>query len=147
VLPRCWFWLSSLLAVIVGSNLRAADLKEAQQQFISGDYSGCIATGQKALNSGEETEEWALLLTQALLTTGQYSEARTVITNALERHRRNIRLSWQAREVFLAHGQPERAKEMLDNIGWVVGGHPSDFSEASDLVISGKAALALGINW
>ena len=120
------------------------DLKEAQQQFISGDYLGCITNAQKALQEGQDNEEWALLLSRALLTTGRYPEARTVITNALDQRRRNIRLSWQAREIFLANGQREQAKEMLDNIGWVVGRHPSDFSEAGDLIVSGKAALLLG---
>ena len=121
-------------------------MKEAQQQFISGDYSGCIASAQQALKTGEESEEWPLLLSQSLLATGQFPEARFVITNALEHHRRNIRLSWQAREVFLANGQPQKAREMLDNIASVIGRHASDFSEATDLVISGKAALALGID-
>jgi tetratricopeptide (TPR) repeat protein len=143
---RRWFWLGSLLALIVGSNLPAAELKDAQQEFISGNYSRCIEAAHKALKEGEESEDWPLLLSQALLMTGQYPEARTVITNALERHRRNIRLSWQARETFLANGQPDKAHEMLENIGLVVGRHPSDFSEASDLVVSGMAALALGID-
>jgi tetratricopeptide (TPR) repeat protein len=146
IFARRLFWLGSFAALVVASPLSGAELKEAQQQFISGDYNGCIATAQKALKDGEESEEWPLLLSQALLATGQYPEARTVITNSLERHRRNIRLSWQAREAFLANGQPDKAREMLENIGWVVGRHPSDFSEASDLVISGKAALALGID-
>jgi len=146
IFARRLFWLGSFAALVVASPLSGAELKEAQQQFISGDYNGCIATAQKALKDGEDSEEWPLLLSQALLATGQYPEARTVITNSLERHRRNIRLTWQAREAFLANGQPDKAREMLENIGWVVGRHPSDFSEASDLVISGKAALALGID-
>ncbi|HJZ82024.1 MAG TPA: tetratricopeptide repeat protein, partial [Pyrinomonadaceae bacterium] len=146
ILARRWFWFGSLLALVVGFTLPGAELKEAQQEFISGDYAGCITTAQKALKDGEESDEWPLLLSQSLLATGQYLEARTVITNALEHHRRNIRLSWQAREAFLANGQPDKAHEMLENIGWVIGRHPSDFSEASDLVISGKAALALGID-
>jgi Tfp pilus assembly protein PilF len=146
IFARRLFWLGSLVALFVGPPLPGAEWKEAQQQFISGDYSGCISTAEKALKGGAESEEWPLLLTRALLATGQYSDAQTVITNALERHRRNIRLSWQAREAFLANGQPDKAHEMLENIGWVVGRHPSDFSEANDLVISGKAALALGID-
>ena len=141
---RCRFWVGSLSALVLGSNLAAADWKEAQQQFISGDYAGCITAAENALKNGQESEEWPLLLSQALLATGHYPEARTVITNALDQRRRNIRLSWQAREVFLANGQTEQAKEMLDNIGWAVGRRPSDFSEANELVISGKAAMLLG---
>ena len=144
IFARCRFWLGSLLALVLGLNLPAADLKEAQQQFVSGDYAGCIAAAENALKNGQDTEEWPLLLSQALLATGHYPEARTVITNALDQRRRNIRLSWQTREVFLANGQTVQAKEMLDNIGWTVGRHPSDFSEAIELVISGKAAMLLG---
>ncbi|HTL54641.1 MAG TPA: tetratricopeptide repeat protein [Candidatus Limnocylindrales bacterium] len=141
---RWWFWLGSLLVLANGFPLVGADLKEAEEKFFSGDFTNSIVLAQQALKEGENREEWVLLLTRALLTTGRYPEARTIITNALEQRRRNVRLSWQAREVFFANGQPEKAKEMLENIGWVVGRRPSDFSEAPDLVISGKAALQLG---
>jgi tetratricopeptide (TPR) repeat protein len=122
------------------------DLQEAQARFLSGDYSGCISAARQVLKTHEEDEGWSLLLCQALLTTGQYPEARSVITNALAVHRQSIRLFWQAREAFLANGQVELARQMLENIGRAVWRHPSDFSDANELVISGKTALLMGVD-
>src|SRR5215510_3500872 len=97
-------WVSGLLVLVSTFALRGANLKEAQQSFLSGNYGECIAAAQQAVHDRESGEDWPLLLSQALLATGKYPEALTAITNALAQHRRNIRLSWQARQVLLANG-------------------------------------------
>ncbi len=99
---------------------------------------------QQALKDREADEDWSALLCQALLSLGKYPEARTMITNALASHRQSIRLDWEARRALLANGQVEAARQMLETIGRSVWRHPSDFSDASELVISGQTALLLG---
>jgi len=69
--------------VIVGFIASGANLNDAQRQFLAGDYKGSISTAEKALKDSPDDEEWHLLLTKALLATGQYAEANKAITNAL----------------------------------------------------------------
>src|SRR5262245_49076297 len=72
-----------LLAALLSFNVVAADLKEAQDQFITGNYSKSIALAHEALRDRPDSEEWSLLLSQALRETGRYPEAQTVVSNAL----------------------------------------------------------------
>lgn len=139
-------WLGILLGFGAILKVQAGDWEEARSKLLSGDYSGCISTARQAVKENGTDEDWPVLLCQALLTTGRYPEARTVMTNALSAHRQNIRLYWQAREAFLANGDLDSAKRMLDDIGRTVWRHPADFSDADELVISGKTLLLLGVD-
>ncbi len=121
----------------------AVELKEAQQQFLSGDYARCITTARQALKDDND-EEWHLLLARALMETGQYEEARAAITNALAHDRWNARFCWEAHEVLQANGQTEQASEMLDRVVQLVSAHPRDFRDAASLVVFGRAALLKG---
>ena len=139
-----WTWFGSLLALVWTVGLPAAELKEAQAQFLAGDYARCIDSARQALKKGDEGEEWALLLCRSLLATGRYPEARTAITNALSREQSNIRLCWQAREACLRDGQPDVAKELTETIVRLVTRHPSFYREPANLVVFGQAALLGG---
>ena len=122
-------------------NSIAADLEEAQQQFLSGNYSECITTLEKAIADRAGGEERHLLLSKALMTVGRYPEAYKSITNALEQEPWSIRLKWQARDVFLANGQTEAANQIVDDIVKRVAGDPSSYRDTAALVIFGQAAL------
>ncbi len=130
-------WLWALTAV-------AADLKEGQEQFVSGNYAQCIATAREALAARPESEEWQLLLTRALLETGQYPAALQVITNALSQHRWNIQISWLAHEVFQSNGDVARAKEMTEKVVGMVSRYASDYRDAPSLIAFGQVALLAG---
>jgi tetratricopeptide (TPR) repeat protein len=132
-----------LVAWVYGAN--AADFKEAQRQYLAGDYVGAIAVAQKAVQGSPGNEEWQLLLAQALLATGQYPEARTAITNALAQEHWSIRLRWLAREVLQDNGQTEAAAEIPDEIIRMVSRHVRDFNtDPPSLVVFGQAALLRG---
>jgi len=143
---RSQIWLGIVLVLVTSFSTLAADLPDARTQLLTGDYPGCISLARQALKENENDEDWSILLCQALLSTGQYPEARSAITNSLAAHRQNIRLCWQAREAFLANGQVQAARQMLDTIGRIVWRHPSDFSDADELVISGKTLLLMGVD-
>jgi tetratricopeptide (TPR) repeat protein len=123
------------------STAPAADLKAAQQQFISGNYRTCIAQARAALTEREDHEDWHLLLSRALLATGQYDEALRAITNALGLTRWSIRIRWQARDVFQSNGQADRAREMVESVLRTIQGQPRSFRDAPNLVVLGEAAL------
>jgi tetratricopeptide (TPR) repeat protein len=129
---------------IWGASAATSDLAEAQKQFLSGNYSGCVNLAQKALQEQPGEEEWELLLSRVLLATGRYPEALKRITNAVADEPRSIRLRWQAREVFLCNGQVESAAEMLEAIVQRVNIGPSLYRDASSLVVFGQAALLKG---
>jgi tetratricopeptide (TPR) repeat protein len=121
-----------------------ADLKEAQQRLLSGDYAGCLALARQAPQSSLDAGDWQLLRCQALLATGQYAEARAAITNALAHDRRNIRLCWQAREAWLNNGQTNAAAQMLEDIVRMVSWQPRNYGDAASLVVFGQAVLLKG---
>jgi tetratricopeptide (TPR) repeat protein len=137
-----WSVVIFLLALLFAiRNTMAADLDEAQKQFLAGDYSGCIATLEKAMADRAGGEDRHLLLSKALMTVGRYPDAYKGITNALEQEPWSIRLKWQARDVFLANGQTEAAGRIVDDIVKRVAGEPSSYRDAAALVIFGQAAL------
>src|SRR5437588_2301708 len=140
-------WLRMLLlflCLVCCVTASAADLKEAQTKFQTGDYAGCIKLAEAAVHDQDSGEDWPLLLSQALLATGKYPEALTVITNALMQDRWNIRLCWQAREVFQSNGQPDLAGQMVEKILQLVSAQPRDYRDARSLVVFGEAALLKG---
>ncbi len=139
-----WLWLIWL--ALTRSFLLAAgpDLSEAQRQFRSGNYAGCVALAEQASRARQDPEEWQLLLSKALLATGQYQKAASAITNAMGEDRWNIRLRWQAREVFLSSGQTDAAAEAAPAIIRMVASHSGDYRDAPSLVVFAQAALLSG---
>jgi tetratricopeptide (TPR) repeat protein len=133
-----WLVLCGILQAV------CAEFKEAQKQFLAGDYAGVVTLAQKAAANHPEDEDWQLLLSDALMATGRYAEAQTAITNALARNRWSARLCWQAREVFLANGQTDAAKEMPDRILKMIDRYPRDYSDPASAVIYGQAKLLVG---
>lgn len=119
-------------------------MKEAQGLFLSGDYSECIQTAEEMVRHRPASEDWEVLLSQALLATGKYPEAYQAITNALEENAWSIRLQWQAREVFLRNGLTEAAGEITDRIVERVNAQPASYREAESLFVFGQAALLKG---
>jgi tetratricopeptide (TPR) repeat protein len=140
-------WFSTLilaLACLLHGSAGAADVKEARRDYASGKYARVIETAEKALRDKESGDDWPLLLCQALLETGQYPKARTVITNAIARDRWNVRFRWQAREAFLANGDTAAAKDMAETVVRYVSSRPRDYRDAASLVVFGRAALLAG---
>ncbi len=124
----------------------SAELREAQQQFLSGNYTACVALAQQALAHASEDEDWQILLSQALLTVGRYSEAQQAMTNTLPQQSRSIRLRWQARQVFQSNGQTDAADEMLQEIMQMGSTRPWAYRDASSAVVLGEAALLTGVD-
>jgi tetratricopeptide (TPR) repeat protein len=138
---KAWPWLGVLLWVWGAFALAGAELKEAQELYLSGDYPACIGMAEQMVRHRPASEEWQLVLSQALLASGKYPQAYQAITNALEENNRSVRLKWQAREVFLCNGLPEAAAEIPDRIIERVNSQPPAYRDAESLVVYGRAAL------
>lgn len=117
---------------------------EARDLIRTGEYSKAIKSIRSALDDGATNEDWHCLLAQTLLTTGQYAEARAVITNAVDRNRRSIRLRWIGREACLAAGDTNTATEYLLDIRRLVTSQAAPASDPRSMVTLGRAALLLG---
>jgi len=119
-------------------------LKEAQELFLTGNYPACIGTAKEMVRHRPASEEWQVLLSEALLASGKYPEAYQAMTNALEENSWGIRLQWQARQVFLCNGMPEAASEITDRIVRQVNNQPAAYREGESLIVFGQAALLKG---
>lgn len=134
----CFVLLSSALPA------GADPLEDARDRLRAGDYPSAVVLGGAGLSDRPGSEDWQLLMGEALLSLGRYAEARAVITNALARESRSIRLRWFAREVFLSNGDPRSAAQMIDETLQLVSSRAWAYREAPDLVAFGRAALVKG---
>jgi tetratricopeptide (TPR) repeat protein len=136
-------WLGLFIAVW-SSAVAAADLTEAQKQFLSGNYTQVVAAAEKALEERPRDEEAHLLFSRSLLALGRYPEAQAAITKALTQDRGSIRLLWQARLVFLSNGQTATANQIVRAISTTFENDPRSFADAQSLVAYGQAKLLQG---
>lgn len=141
-----WLLLAGCLWLTGGSSARGADWQEGRRELLHGQYSRCIELAQGALKGqgARDAEEWQLLLSQALMETGRYPEARVVITNALAQDRWNVRLCWQGQAVYRANGLTNEARELIEGIIERVSRHPADYRDVPSLVAFSQAALRAG---
>src|SRR5207247_702392 len=111
-----------LLCFSLGSpRVFAADVEDAQKQFIAGDYTNCIRVCEQAVGARDGSEEWKLLLAQSLLTVGRYTNALAVISSALAQHASSVRVRLLAYDVLRQNGRTDDAKRMLDEINNLAG--------------------------
>ena len=139
-----WLWLGLVLGVVSGFKAAGAEIKEAEALFLSGDYAGCVETAGQMVKHRPASEDWQVLLSQALLACGKYPEAYEAITNALEENSWSVRLQWQARQVFLCNGLTDEAARMEDRILRRVNAQPSAYRDAESMVVFGQVALLRG---
>lgn len=125
---------------------QAAQLREAQRDFLAGRYAECIAAAETGLEDTSEQHEWHLLLIQAHLQFGRYGAAYSAWTNALAQEQRSIRLRWLGREVLQMQDLPERAASLAPEITELVSTRPWAYRDGPDLVAFGRAALAEGLD-
>ncbi|HTH47211.1 MAG TPA: tetratricopeptide repeat protein, partial [Candidatus Limnocylindria bacterium] len=136
-------WLLGL-ALVLGLSVRGDGVTEVRDLLRTGDYDQAISLAKQGLKEESRNEEWPLLLSRGLLAVGRYPEAYGVMTNALAKDSRSLRLRWLAREVFLDNGETNRAAETLEDIKLSVSTRTGGFRDAASMVVFAQAALALG---
>jgi uncharacterized protein HemY len=130
-------WWAGLLALTCAA--WGADLEEAQKLYVSGNYTQCLVLAQEGLAERPRWEDWQALLTETLLTLGQYREAQSVISNAVAHGYVSLRVCWLAREVFLSNGEIQAAEDMLNRI--LESAANGRVGDAGSLVALARAAL------
>jgi hypothetical protein len=134
-----------LMAMILcGSAAQAVEIEEARDLFLSGRYKECLATAEAEFKERSYSEQWRLLLVETLWTLGRYSDARSVITNALAQDSPSIRLRLLGRDVFRSNGEPGLGDQMVTEILQLAMARPWAYRDAADSVALGRAALLSG---
>jgi tetratricopeptide (TPR) repeat protein len=136
-LPAAWVWLAAAGAM-------ADAVEDARGDLRTGRYEEALKAAEREISDPDAGEAWHAIRVDGLLALGRYPEARMAVTNALVRHRRSIRLLWQAREVFTQNGDARGARQTLDQIGFYVNLRPDLYQDTPDRIIVGRTALAQG---
>ncbi len=124
--------------------LSAAEVAEVQRALLEGSHAIVIKQATAELRDGAGNSDWSMLLARALLQTGKLAEADATVKEAIAKDARSIRLKWLAREVALAAGRAEEAAARVDEIRRAVRDAYWMYRSPADLVVFGRAALAIG---
>jgi tetratricopeptide (TPR) repeat protein len=138
---------SALLLMGFALSMPGADLDDVRKDFSKGRYLECVKVAEKEVKEQPYSEEWRILLIEALMATGRYTNAFAATETALNRSYSSIRLRLLAHDVFLANGDKERAKAMLEEIGQLTERRSRwAYRDAASLVALGRTALLFGVD-
>jgi tetratricopeptide (TPR) repeat protein len=135
---------AGLSTLLCATRLAGAEIAEVQRALLEGSHAIVIKQASAELREGAGNSEWSLILAQALLTTGKYAEADAAVKEAIAKDARSIRLRWLAREIALALGRAEEAAARVEEIRRAVRDAYWMYRSPADLVVFGRAALAIG---
>ena len=124
--------------------LTAAPLEEARKAFLAGDYNATLFHAKAATEAAQSEEEARELHIRALLTTGQYTNALTVTTNAIDKLSFSVRLLWMAHEAHKFNNQPGKSTAALTEMNRLATQMTWRYRTAPDLVALGRMALLDG---
>jgi tetratricopeptide (TPR) repeat protein len=136
--------VSGLSALFVATRLVGAEVSEVQRALLEGSHAIVIKQATAELRDGAGSSEWSLILARALLATGKYAEADAAVKEAIAKDARSIRLRWLAREIALALGHTEEAAARVEEVRRAVRDAYWMYRSPADLVVFGRAALAIG---
>lgn len=122
---------------------QAADLKTAEQQFRTGQYSEALASSREGIAANSYEPRWRILLIQSLLATGQYNEAAQEATNAMRSSPTDIPLLKLAQTTYTYSGQTNRAEDLLVSIYRIASSRRLAGMTSRDLVALGQTLLRL----
>lgn len=134
----------SLPALVLATALPGAEIAEVQRALLEGSHAIVIKQSSAELREGAGNSDWSLILARALLITGKYAEADAAVKEAIAKDARSIRLRWLAREIALALGRTEEAAARVEEIRRAVRDAYWMYRSPADLVVFGRAALAIG---
>lgn len=126
--------------------LRADELDDARALLLQGKYAECLQAAEKAVAADDASDEWPILLAQACLATGRYTNAYSVVSTNLDRHPWSVKLRLLAHDVARRNGQAEEATNHLRRIDELAGARMWAYQDAPNLTAIGRTALLLGVD-
>jgi tetratricopeptide (TPR) repeat protein len=110
----------------------------------TGDYEFCARICEAAVERGLESPEWRRLRVRALMELGREEEARDAVQLAIKTFPGDLELLLLQHDNALRFGRRDLADQALRDIDAAARAKPAKTRSASDWVVLGKAALALG---
>lgn len=124
----------------------AEDAADGWKPFRTGDYAGAVTRARALRESNGRNEDAWRLEAEALLIQGKYSEARSLLHQALRTVPVSIRLRLLLREAELQSGREADAAEELQQIAAIANGSARYLRrDAGFLSAAGEAALIMGV--
>ncbi|NQV31286.1 MAG: tetratricopeptide repeat protein [Phycisphaeraceae bacterium] len=136
--------LSSLVGTGLVFSAETQDIEVVRQLYKQGDYTQCIDMANAAISNHESSDEWAHVLLDALMATGQYEEAGAAAMTQLRNYRRSLSIPLAAYRAFQSNGQTDLAKMMLQQIYRSASIRELGYMPPQDQVSVGRTLLLLG---
>jgi tetratricopeptide (TPR) repeat protein len=141
-----WFGLVSFLVGECSPSLLAADLREAEKLYRTGQYAQSVELAAKAIASGEPGEAWPLVKLKGEMTLGRYGDARATLEAALGRFPYSAQLRWPGRDVYRFNNLPDRAARVVSELGEELRRSPWRYRDAVNEVAVGRFLLSQGVD-
>lgn len=149
---RLWLWHPNLLRafslaafVLSAPQLQAqTDIENCRKLLKSGEYEKAVDAAQEEMRKRFADEEWSVLCLQAMMSLGRYAEAKAVLEEGLIQHSRGLRVRLIGHEVYLRNGEPQQARQMLEEIEYLFARSQRRYLDPEDMVALGRVALKLG---
>jgi tetratricopeptide (TPR) repeat protein len=136
----------AIMAALLVSPARAADIVEAHTLFRSGKYAECIELTGRVVGAGAPSENWPLIQIRAEMAVGRYRDAAKSLTAALARFPQSIQLRWLGREVWRFNGDTKRADQSATEIGELARQAPWRYRDAANQVTLGRFFLSQAVD-
>lgn len=138
--------LSLLLLVAGASQVIAADYFQTIALYRTGKYTECVEACAKAIAEDDFNEHFRLLKIRSELELGRYSDAAKTLETALKRFPTSIEMRWLGRDVCRFNNEPERVKQLDEEISLLVRQSSWRYSDVANRVIVGKFLLSQGVD-
>ncbi|HWB08327.1 MAG TPA: tetratricopeptide repeat protein [Pirellulales bacterium] len=133
-------------AVLAGGLLWAADLRQGEKLYRTGQYAESIEFAAKSISGGEATEAFFLLKLKGEMTLGRYADARATLETALGRFPYSAPLHWTGRDVYRFNNLPDRAARLAEAFGQHLRQSAWRYRDAAAEVVVGRFMLSLGVD-
>jgi len=139
---RGFSFSSAILCALCVSalNVAAAELDDAREKLIGGDYEAVIAAAPK----DAEDAAWPLVHAEALEALGRWKAARELIDKAVERFTNDIELRFAQWQAARQTGATDEAKQLLDGLDRLAGSREWAYRAPAQRVTLGRIALLVG---
>ena len=142
--PEFSRWALPIFLALSLQQTFADDLSDARKLFLTGDYESCLAACAKNAKDDEHEEDWRLLEVDTHLALGNYPQAENVVSNALNRTSRSIRLRLLGFHAANSVGQTDLARTRLREINQLAASRIWAYRDPPNIVALGQAALLMG---
>lgn len=145
ILARSIGWVIASLVVLLSARPGSgATLAETRDLFRTGQYEQCAEVSGAEIEKGSYSLEWRFLKLDSEMALGRYEDAAATMEEAKKVGSYNMKLLWKQRDVYRFNGKPEKANEVLSEIGARVERSSGTYRDLETMIVIGKFFLEIG---